>query len=110
MTLVENKPFYVDDKLAVRFHEKKSGGQWVDVTLLKSRVWTPALLQLSAILKALAICEDERYPPPGRGRDLLVNFLWDSLKTTMDEAALRAKYKLPVRPAKETVSIGDNKP
>lgn len=90
-----HSPIYSDDKMLVRLHEKP-GGQWVDVTMLRSRVWYPTLIQLAFILRGIAHCEDHRYKH-GQGRDLMMQMLWDALTTHITEAELRAEYKLPDR-------------
>ncbi len=93
----EPKPYYVTDKIAVRMHQKGTGSNlWVDVTMLRSRVWVPKLLELAMILRGIAWCEDRRYPT-GKGRDLLLELLWDALMTSVDPETLRKEYKIPDR-------------
>lgn len=51
---------------------------WVQVSFLQhtNGLWIPSLEDLCRILRAIAYCEDIKYPPPKhRGRYMLIDFL-----------------------------------
>jgi hypothetical protein len=79
-------------KLEVGIYKKADGAPWVYVDLLKwARGGTaprmiPSFRDLHRIIRAIAKCEDESYPPPAKGRTRLAEFLH-----------LAVKYKIPDR-------------
>ncbi len=88
-------------KLDVGFWAKPGGGRWVYVDLLKYGGppfprFIPSFLDLHRIIQAIAECEDERYPPPAKGRLRLLEFLRDAV-TVKDFQALAIKYQIPER-------------
>lgn len=80
------------------------GKRWATVTFHdwdtqeeKAR-WVPSFEDLHRIVQAIALCEDEKYPPSNglEGRGLVARFLKDAVFES-DYSILAAKYKLPVR-------------
>lgn len=73
------------------------GKPWIDVLFRSGQKWTPSFLDFHRIIRALAECEEERYPPPDfEGRTRLARFLSDAVHTK-DFADLARKYKIPER-------------
>ena len=94
-------------KIAIEFFPKPDGTRWIYLELLKygpphPRL-VPSLRDLHRVIQALAICEDERYPPPARGRAMLVDFLRDAVNCR-DWPALARKYKIPEREGDRVVN------
>ena len=91
------------NKLDIRKFPKGDGSNWIDVLLKK---WTrpgervpsfiPTLCDLHRIIQAIAECEDEKYPPPAKGRTKLAEFLYDAAREP-DWATLARKYNIPER-------------
>jgi hypothetical protein len=69
---------------------------WVRVELLRSRIFWPAFRDLHRVIQAIASCEDEKYPPPFKGRTRLAEFLHDAVYER-DFDVLARKYKIPER-------------
>lgn len=84
-------------KFAIQFYPK-GDKQWFKLLLLKypNVELVPALRDLHRIIQALALCEDENYPPPAQGRGQLIPFLRDCV-TEPDFDKLAVKYKIPER-------------
>jgi hypothetical protein len=87
-------------KLDVGFFRKPDGARWVYVDLLKygppHTRFIVSFRDLHRIIQALAVCEDEKYPPPAKGRIRLLKFLRDAVREH-DFDKLAAKYKIPER-------------
>lgn len=88
------------DKLRIGLFRKSDGSQWVYVDLLKwgapyPRI-VPAFHDLHRIIRAMAHCEDVKYPPPAKGRTRLAEFLCDAVYER-DFQLLAAKYNIPER-------------
>lgn len=88
-------------KMDVGFIKKPDGKRWVYVDLIKYGPppyprWIPAFLDLHRIIQAIAECEDERYPPPLKGRNKLIDFLVDAVRET-DFKVIARKYQIPIR-------------
>jgi hypothetical protein len=94
-------------KIAIGFFPKPDGTRWIYLELLKygppHPQLIPSLRDLHRVIQALAICEDEKYPPPARGRGLLVDFLRDAVNCR-DWPALVRKYKIPDREGDRVVN------
>jgi hypothetical protein len=88
--------------LEVGIYKKADGAPWVYVDLLKwARGGTaprmiPSFRDLHRIIRAIAKCEDESYPPPAKGRTRLAEFLHDAVYE-QDFQRLAVKYKIPDR-------------
>ncbi len=102
-------------KLDVGFVDKPDGSRWVYVDLLKwgeagrRPRWIPSFLDLHRIIQAIAICEDEKYPPPnyaGRGR--VVSFLRDAVYES-NFNQLAKKYQIPERDGDQVVATNGAK-
>jgi hypothetical protein len=87
-------------KLGIEVVVKPDGAKWIDVLLLKYGPphprFRPSFLDLHRILQALAVCEDEKYPWPQRGRHKLADFLRDAV-VCRDFNKLAARYNIPER-------------
>jgi len=94
-------------KMDIEFFDKPDGSRWIRVLLLKYGLprpsLVPSLLDLHRILQALAVCEDEKYPPPAKGRTFLVEFLQDAVREP-DWSVLARKYKIPDRDGDRVVN------
>lgn len=98
MKLVK-RPFKQNARVHIEVVPKTQNGNgelWVELTLLKSRRWRPALEELDAILRAIGYCEDRKYPN-GKGRLMTLDFLQESLWAETPFEALRDKYQIPIR-------------
>jgi hypothetical protein len=88
-------------KLAIGLIEKPDGSKWIDVALKKYGPphprFIPSFLDLHRIIRAIAYCEDLKYPPPTyQGRYKLAEFLWEA-GLVSDFNALADKYQIPER-------------
>lgn len=100
-------------KIDVGFYKKPDGSRWVYVDLLK---YGPppyprmilSFLDLHRIIRAIAECEDEKYPPPAKGRWRLLEFLGDSIREH-DFGKLATKYKIPERDGDKVVNANGAK-
>lgn len=95
-------------KLDVGIYRKPDGAPWVYVDLLK---WAhggpaprmiPSFRDLHRIIRAIADCEDESYPPPAKGRGRLAEFLHDAVYER-DFESLARKYQIPERDGDQIV-------
>lgn len=95
-------------KLGVEFFRKADGSRWVKVLLLKygppCPIFIPSFCDLHRIVQALAVCEDEKYPPPAKGRIRLIEFLRDAVREE-DFASLARKYKIPERSGDNVINM-----
>jgi hypothetical protein len=90
-------------KLGIGFFVKPDGSRWVYADLLKYGPPHPRIivsfLDMFRIVQAIAICEDEKYPPPARGRAMLIEFFRDAVSARDGSAwaAIARKHKIPER-------------
>lgn len=93
-------------KLDVGFFRKADGARWVYVDLLKyGRPYPrfiPSFRDLHRMIQAIAECEDERYPPPAKGRGRLLEFLRDAVQET-DFDVIAVRYQIPERVGDQVV-------
>jgi len=94
-------------KIGIGFFPKPDGTRWIYLELLKYGPPHPQLVvsfrDLHRVIQALAECEDEKYPPPARGRGMLVEFLRDAVNCA-DWRRLARKYKIPEREGDRVVN------
>jgi len=103
-----------DDKLRVEatfnhpFTSAK-GHRKVVVELLRSRSFWPSFRDIWRIVRAIAQCEDERYPN-GAGRGMVARFLVDAVYES-DFNELARRWKIPERQGDQIVNAnGANVP
>jgi len=72
---------------------------WITVEFLQhiDGSWIPSLEDLCRILRAIAYCEDLKYPPPNyKGRFMLVDFLKEAITNPeVPFTVLASKYMIP---------------
>lgn len=90
-------------KLEIRKVQKSDGYNWIEILLLKwgrpgDKIpsFLPSLCDLHRVIQAIAECEDEKYPPPAKGRVKLIEFLRDAVRES-NWATLARKHKIPDR-------------
>lgn len=75
-----------------------NGKSWVEVRFLrKGKSWIPSFEDLFRIIQAICHCEDEKYLPPNKGRDMVKEFLSDCCQKGVDWNWLAEEYKIPLR-------------
>jgi len=110
MTDDDNDDINSVSKLAIGYFPKPDGSRWVYADLLKYPTPHPRLIvalhDMFRIVQALAVCEDEKYPLPARGRSMLVDFFRDAVHAPNDAAwpMLARKYKIPIRRGDQVVN------
>jgi hypothetical protein len=65
------------DKISVlaKPFDKYGGKHWVLVQFPDGTEWVPSFEDLYRIVRAVCHCEDEKYPPPAKGRFYVRDFL-----------------------------------
>jgi hypothetical protein len=87
------------DKFRLEWFTKDDGHRWVRVVFSSCNLtWVPSLADLWRILKAVGICEDEKYPPPKQGRYKFARFVFDAATGSSFEE-LQQKHRIPDRDA-----------
>ena len=96
------------DKMDVVVTKKMPWGEkkeWVKVSFKKFDTWwIPSFEDLYRIIRAIAHCEDRKYPN-GKGKDMVADFLRDSVYFD-DFDELMKKYQIPERDG--AIVINDN--
>jgi len=89
-----------EDKMAVvaRPFDRYGGKHWVMVTLNKLE-WVPSFHDLFRIIQAICHCEDEKYPPPAKGRKMVEEFLVACVQKGATWEAIRDRFNIPDREA-----------
>lgn len=84
-------------KFGVEFFRKPDGALWVRCRFCATpTIWIPAFRDLHRVIQAIALCEDDKYPPPAKGRNQLVPFLQDLVRDPQ-WARIASKYRIPER-------------
>lgn len=78
--------------------DKYGGKHWVMVTFNKLE-WVPSFRDLFRIIQAICHCEDEKYPPPAKGRKMVAEFLAECVRRDADWNDIRDRFGIPDREA-----------
>jgi hypothetical protein len=85
-------------KVVAKTLDQYDGKLWVIVTFNGTRTeWVPSFEDLFRIVQAICHCEDEKYPPPAKGRSMVKELLIDCCEKGIEWETLREKYKIPSR-------------
>lgn len=91
-----------EEKMAVvaRPFGQYGGKHWVLVRF-NNREWVPSFHDLFRIIQAICYCEDEKYPPPARGRRMVTEFLVACTEEGAEWEQVRERFGIPDRERKE---------
>lgn len=101
-TKSENEPVHKKrlPKLEIQVmpFDRYGGKLWVKILFPKLE-WVPSFEDLFWILKALSLCENEKYPPDNgyKGWRMVAEFAADACQPGADFEKLRDKFKIPDR-------------
>lgn len=101
-----------DNKMSVVVTNKTPWGKrWAVVEFSQTgQRWIPSFEDLYRIVRAIAFCEDEKYPPEQgfEGRGYVARFLHDSVYEA-DYDRIAEKYKLPIRDGETVIKTNGAK-
>lgn len=82
-----------------------NGKEWVQVTLLNSRIFFPSFEDIYRIVQSLCECEDRKYPEGHHeGREMVTRFLIACCKPDTSWESLAADFNIPIRDGERIVN------
>jgi len=76
----------------------KKDGLWIKVIFKNGFEWVPSFEDLVRIIRAIAPLEDTAYPPPAKGRFMMLELFAKAIKDfDMTWEELAKKFQLPIR-------------
>ena len=88
-----------DLKVVVKPFDRYGGKHWVKCRFQDRWDWVPAFQDLFRIIQAICFCEDEKYPPPAKGREFVREFMEAACTKGATWEGLRERFQIPDRSA-----------